>query len=210
MDLSSPISSVIPSVHGVVLAVLARTDAPLSGRGVAALTGGRAGQWRVNQVLGELTEAGIVTREEHPPAYLYRLNRAHLAAAPITALASLRATLIASMQAAVEAWPRPAAAVWLFGSAARGDGGPASDIDVLVLRPDDVSEEDPEWVAQVDGLSADVTAWTGNSCALLEYSEAEFAALVARGQRLVDELRSDALWIAGDQVGDRCRRAKAS
>jgi len=34
MDLSSPISSVIPSAQGAVLAVLARTDEPLSGRAV--------------------------------------------------------------------------------------------------------------------------------------------------------------------------------
>ncbi|MEY3389263.1 MAG: hypothetical protein RLZ74_869, partial [Actinomycetota bacterium] len=35
MDLSSPISSVIPGVGGVVLQILARTDQPLTGSGIA-------------------------------------------------------------------------------------------------------------------------------------------------------------------------------
>ena len=75
MDLSSPISSVIPSAHGPVLAVLARTSEPLSGRRVAALTDGKVGQRRANEVLGALADAGIVLREHRPPAKLYRLNR---------------------------------------------------------------------------------------------------------------------------------------
>lgn len=193
----------IPSVHGVVLGVLARTDAPLSGRRVAQLAAGRAGQWRVNQVLSELAEAGIVTREHHPPAYLYQLNRAHLAASAIVSLATLRDQLLERMRATTEAWSPPGAAVWLFGSAARGDGDVTSDIDVLVLRPDGVDDEAPAWLDQLDRFAADVTAWTGNPCTLVEYSESEFEGLVARGERLVDELRADALWISGDRVEDR-------
>jgi hypothetical protein len=38
MDLTNPIQSVIPSAHGAVLNVLARTDEPLSGRRIAELT----------------------------------------------------------------------------------------------------------------------------------------------------------------------------
>jgi hypothetical protein len=41
MDLSDPVSAVIPSAHGAVRAVLARTTEPLSGRKVAVLTDGR-------------------------------------------------------------------------------------------------------------------------------------------------------------------------
>lgn len=70
MDMSSPISSVIPSAHGAALAVLARAEEPLSGRAVATLTNGRFGQWRVNEVLGQLADAGLVLRESRPPAKL--------------------------------------------------------------------------------------------------------------------------------------------
>ena len=60
MDLSSPMRSVIPSAHGAV---------------------------RTNEVLGMLADAGLVLRENRPPAKAYRLNRDHVAADAITALA---------------------------------------------------------------------------------------------------------------------------
>lgn len=206
MDLSSPIRSVIPSVHGAVLAVLARSDVPLSGRRTAELTGGRASQARVNQVLRELTVAGLVLRDEHPPAYLYRLNREHLAAGAVVALADLREQLLSQIRDTVKGWEEPAVAVWLFGSAARGDGGPASDIDVLVLRPDTVDEDEPSWLRQVDDLAAQVATWTGNHCEVLEYSTEQFAGLVAAGEPLTSDLRTEALRISGDTVERRLRR----
>ena len=78
MDLANPMQSVIPSAHGAVLGVLARTDEPLSGRRVAELTRPRFTQTRVNAVLQNLAHAGIVLRESHPPANLYRLNETTL------------------------------------------------------------------------------------------------------------------------------------
>lgn len=209
MDLASPISSVIPSVHGVVLEVLGRTDVPLSGRRTAELTNGRASRRRVDAVLQQLAEAGVVVREHHPPVILYRLNREHLAAPAIVALANLRDRLIDRISALVEQWDPAPVAVWLFGSLARSDGSPASDIDVLVLRSDLVSPDDGSWLQQMDALSAAVTAWTGNGCEVLEYSETQFATVVANDARLVHELRTDALRIAGDLV-EHSTRAPAS
>ena len=197
MDLSSPVSSVVPSVHGPVLAVLARTDQALSGRQVAALTGGRAGQWRVNEVLGQLAQAGIVLREDRPPAKLYRLNRDHVAAGAVVALAQLREELLRRIRDHIAGWVLPARAVWLFGSAARGDGGPDSDIDLLVVGDDGVDVDDPSWTAQVADLSERVWLWSGNGCEVLELSSAEVAAMVARDERLVGELRADAVCLAG-------------
>ncbi len=205
MDLGNPMSSVIPAVHGVVLEVLARSDRPLSGRQAAALVADLAGHRQVNVVLGQLTEAGLVLREHHPPAYLYRLNHDHVAAEAIIALSDLRGILLARMRNLANAWHPKSAALWLFGSAARGDGNPSSDVDVLVLRPDAQSAENPHWIAQSDHFSAQVRAWSGNNCEVLEYSEKEFAALVARGERLITELRRDAIRIAGDTVAARTR-----
>lgn len=200
MDLSSPISSIVPSAHGVVLSILARTDVPLSGRQAARLTGGRVGQRRVSQVLRELTEAGVVTCDEHPPAKLYRLNREHLAADAIEILSSLREQLLERLRNEVEQWTVGAPAVWLFGSAARGDGGPDSDIDLLVLRPDATDIDNDVWRGQVDAIAERVLVWTGNSCEVVEYSEAEFGAHVRSAERLVAELKRDAIHIAGETI----------
>lgn len=210
VDLSSPISSVIPTAHGAVLAVMSRAGQPLSGRQVAALTDGRFGQWRVNEVLGQLAEAGIVLREIRPPAKLYRLNRDHVAAPGIEMLANQRHELMSRIRAEVGTWEVAAVAVWLFGSAARGDGDVTSDIDLLVVRPDVVDTEDPEWLGRLDDLSAHVGRWSGNSCHVLDLSRTELAAMVSRGERLVDQLRIDSLTIAGSDPHALLRRRRSS
>lgn len=195
--------------YGAVLAVLARTHQPLSGRQVAALTGGRAGQWRANEVLGQLAEAGIVLREERPPAKLYRLNLDHVAADAVVALAGQREELLRRIRRHVADWAPAAHAVWLFGSAARGGGSADSDIDLLVMRPDDVDEDDRSWSAQLADLSRQIWAWSGNSCETLELSVAEVTDMVDRGERLVAELRADAVCLAGQAPRTLLRRRAA-
>jgi predicted nucleotidyltransferase len=210
VDVSHPISSVIPSVHGDVLAVLARTDEPLSGRKVAELTGGRVSQKGASNALRALTDAGIVQCDEHPPAKLYRLNREHLAAAAIVALADLRAQLLDRLRDLLAEWQRPSTAAWLFGSTARGDGNEGSDIDLLIVRPDRVADVDSTWTNQIDELTRKVRAWTGNECAVIEYSQREFDAFLRSRARLGDELRRDAIQLAGDKSLDRIARRSQS
>jgi predicted nucleotidyltransferase len=209
MDLSSPISSVIPTAQGVVLAVLSRSGQSLSGRQVSALANGRFGQSRVNEVLGQLTEAGIVLRENRPPAKLYRLNQDHVAAAGVQALANQRQELLARIRSEVAAWIVCADAVWLFGSAARGDGDTTSDIDLLVVRPTAVNEDNQTWLGQIDDLSEHIARWSGNSCEALELSAAELAAMVSRGEPLVEQLRTDALTLSGASPRTLLRHARA-
>lgn len=209
MDLSSPISSVIPTAQGAVLAVLSRTSEPLSGRQVAALTDGRFGQSRVNEVLGQLAAEGIVLLERRPPAKLYRLNRDHVACAGIERLANLRDELLSRMRSEVAAWEVPAEAVWLFGSAARGDGDAASDIDLLVVRPSAVEADDPAWLRQIDDLSEHVSLWSGNGCQVLELSLVELAAMLSRGEPLVDALRTDAMTLGGGSPRGLLRKGRS-
>ena len=56
----------------------------------------------------------------------------------------------------------------VFGSAARGDGDAASDIDVFVVRPATVAEDDATWRGQLDSLADDITRWTGNHAGISE------------------------------------------
>lgn len=207
MNLSTPISSVIPSGHGPVLAVLARAGRPLTGRGVAALTGGSVGARRVNDILAELTEAGLVLRESQPPSYVYVLNRDHVAAPAIELLANQREELLTRIQRRATAWKRPALAVWLFGSAARGEGDALSDIDLLVVRGDEIAADEPAWLAQLDELSARITAWSGNGCEVLELTRAELDDLVERDDPLSQALRTDAVGITGMRPAALLRRA---
>jgi predicted nucleotidyltransferase len=210
--MSSPISSVIPSAHGAVLAVLARTSEPLSGRRVASLTDGKVGQWRANEVLGALADAGIVLREHRPPAKLYRLNRDHVAAPGIIALAEQWATLLRRIRDEFADWSPPPVTACLFGSAARGEVGPDSDIDILLVPSDDVvASEDTEraWQEQVDQLTENVRIWSGNPCEVLELTAAELGDAVARDDRLVRDLRHDAIALTGRDIRSLLRRRAA-
>lgn len=200
MNLSSPMASVIPSVHGAVLAVLARTDQPLSGRAVAALTHGAASQRRVNDVLGVLVDAGIVLRERHPPAHLYRLNLAHVAAEGIMALSRQRELLLERIREEVASWDVAPVSASLFGSAARGEAGPHSDVDILVVASRHGPREAAIWDAQLDQLAQHVVDWSGNHCEVLELTEAELADARVRNDRLVSELRADAIALGGRDI----------
>lgn len=75
-----------------VVRVLRATTRPLTGREVARLS--QAGsQPTVNSTLRRLAEEGVVHAEKAGSAYLYTLNREHLAAPAIEQLADIRSEL---------------------------------------------------------------------------------------------------------------------
>ncbi|MFV1971990.1 MAG: nucleotidyltransferase domain-containing protein [Acidimicrobiia bacterium] len=200
MDLSHPMTTAIPSSHGDVLEVLAHTDVALSARAIAALTNGRVSHTQVGNALRHLVSVGLVFRESHPPANLYQLNRDHVAADPVVAMASLRAALLGRMRSSVATWDPHADAVWLFGSFARGEGSADSDIDVLVLVPPSVDDDDPTWMNQLDKFSSDVQMWSGNSCRIVEYRRSEFDDLTDEGERLPRDIARDGIRLAGSDI----------
>ena len=205
MDLSSPISSVVPGAYGPILAALVRAGAPLSGRQIAALVDGQVSRSRVNSVLGEMADSGLVSREPHPPAVLYRFNREHVAAPFVEGLADLRRALQERIQVQVAAWTQSAVAVWMFGSAARGQGSVDSDIDILVVRPEFINEEDPMWGTQLAQLADDVRTWSGNPCTILEMSESELDEGINSRLRLIADIRRDAVWLGGAEPASLLR-----
>ena len=207
MDLSRPISDVIPGAHGIVLSVLASTSEPLTGRRVAELGAGDVSQSSVSRILRELVRAGIVACQPAGRANLYSLNLEHLAAPSVVQLTGLRQALLDRLALAVAAWDLRPLAVWMFGSAARGAGTPESDIDLFVLRPDAIDDDDA-WSAQTGALAEAVTRWTGNACDLLDYGETEFTDLVAAGDPIAASLRDDAIVVYGTNPRDLIGRVR--
>ena len=63
--------------------------------------------------------------------------------------------------------------VVLFGSVARGEATPDSDLDLLVVRPADREPDEPVWQEQLSQLQTHATAWTGNDTRVLEFGERE-------------------------------------
>ena len=209
MDLRNPIQSVIPSVHGAVLAVLARTNEPLSGRRVAELTAPRFGQTQVNQVLRKLAASGIVLLESRPPSNLYRLNHDHVAAEGIEALARMWTTLVTRIRAELDGWSIPPEAAWLFGSAARGEATAHSDIDILLVVADGELETEgiaEVWERQTEALAEHIKVWSGNVCEMFEMTRSELADAVERDDRLIHDLRGQAISLAGHDPRALLRR----
>ena len=200
MQAAHPVSSVIPSSHGAVLEVLARTEMPLSARAVAALTDGRVSHTQANTVLKSLAAAGIVSSESRPPANLYSLNRRHVAADPIVSLVSMRTELFDRMHGAVESWAPQPAAMLLFGSFARGDATADSDIDMLLIRPDSVDQDAPAWQKQIAQFEQDVADWSGSDCNAVEFSQSEFVELATAGERLPSDVARDGIHLYGDPL----------
>jgi hypothetical protein len=196
MDLSAPSRSLAPSVHLQVLAVLARTEHPLSGRAVGRLLAGKASSRGVAYALTYLVAQGVVRRDDFPPAALYRLNREHVAAAAAEALGDLWGVSRERCQAEIAGWAlRPAWAA-LFGSAARGDGIGGTDVDVALVVPDDTDVEGEAWADQVGRLARGIRAWVGNPAAIITFAHSEFA--VSR-EPVVAAIRREGLTLWGQR-----------
>ena len=196
-DVSHPIADVVPSAHGPVLSVLAATTTPLTGRKIAELTDPRVSQPRVARILAGLTDAGLVDRIQAGSASLFALNRDHLAAGAVEALATVRTRLWERISEHAAGWRHSPQAIVVYGSAARGDGGTASDIDLLVVRPEGVDEDDHDWQQDLTALGRAVRRWTGNPCEILDRSPGELHAMADAGERLLAEIRRDGRAVVG-------------
>ncbi len=196
MELQHPLAVITPTVDGAVLAVLAGAEAAFTGREVHRLVG-RYSEAGVRNVLARLAEQGVVLVERAGPSYLYRLNRDHLAAPHIVALAGLWTELLERLRQRLVDWDPPPVFAALFGSAARGDMGPDSDIDLLLIRPNDVDPDDRRWTDQLDSLVRDVSRWTGNDTRPLEYGDAEARRAIKRGAPVLEAVRHEGIRLAG-------------
>ena len=124
---------------------------------------------------------------------MYKLNREHLAAGPIEELVRMRATLLHRLEQLLEGWEWPPMYAAVFGSMARGQAHPASDVDLLLVRPD--GAPDAVWEAQVADLAWAVTRWTGNDARPVEFSPAELKRW--RKDPLFAEVLAQGLTVAG-------------
>ena len=201
VDVSRPYSAVSPTLDGEVLVTLAGTTRPLSGRQVARLAR-RGTQRGVLGALHRLVEQGLVDAQDAGKAVLYTLNRDHLAYPAVEILAGIRTELIDRLRETIASWQVQPLHASVFGSAARGDGDTASDIDLFVVRPDEVDAEDPAWREQLDKLSASVRRWTGNHGAIAEASTSDVVRLNRERPPVVDDLETDAILLVGVRTKD--------
>jgi predicted nucleotidyltransferase len=198
MNVAAPHRAVSSGLEGDVLVLLAGITRPASGREIAERLGLRSHDG-VRKALERLVRQGIVSREGSRSAYLHVLNREHLGAPAVAALASMRAELWRRLRDAVAEWELAPVHASAFGSAARADGNEESDIDVFVVRPDGVSEADPRWIDQVDSLGARIQQWTGNRASIIEQSEESLKEMLVEPDPppVLTSIARDAIDLAG-------------
>ncbi|HST49176.1 nucleotidyltransferase domain-containing protein [Jatrophihabitans sp.] len=199
-----PSEAVVPTLDGAVLTALARLTGPVTGRQVHQLAGvgSEAG---VRKALTRLVAQGTVRASQAGSAWLYAVNREHVAWPAITALAGLQDLFLSRLRRGLEEWSLQARSVALFGSAARHDGTVDSDIDLLLVRQNHTHPDDPVWAEQIAQLKSDVAAWTGNHAQVYELDVDELTRHITDGHPIVDEWRRDALTLAGDDLRNLLR-----
>jgi len=206
VELSRPLSTVTPTLDGDVLTVLASHDGAFT-TGQLHRVLRRHSEEGIRKVLRRLTRQGVVRADRVGQAFAYRLNRDHLAAEHIIGLAQLQTTFLRRLEERLASWKVPPVYAAVFGSAARGSMTVDSDVDLLLIRPDDV--DDDLWQAQVDDLVADVTRWVGNDTRPLEFTVAELAAN-GRREPVLDDVLREGLTVAGTRawLAEQLRRGK--
>ena len=217
MDLRSPARAIIPSLDAEVLTAMAGVTMPMTGRQISRLLEVKSHQG-VAKVLERLRSQGVVDAVEAGSAYLYTLNREHITFPAIEALTDLRGKLYERMAMAIKTWQILPVSVAIFGSASRGDGGINSDIDILIVRPEELYPnhiEHPEmghnegeeayqdlWAAQLSEFATKVKRWSGNTASLIQATRSQLVDIVERDEPIVASLQRDARYIWGPRIMD--------
>ena len=206
VDFRRPVEALIPGVQGRILAILAETTAELNLRTIARLADVSPAQ--ASRVLPELVALGLVERREAPPSALFALVEDHIAARAVRALSRSRDAVLEELGAfARKMDPRPVSAV-VFGSFALGEADAASDLDIVLVRPAGVGEDDDRWMSSAEAWRTAARRLTGNRVQVLEIDAAEAARRLRRPTSLWADVLRDGITVHGSPLEDlRGRRS---
>ncbi|WP_369056003.1 nucleotidyltransferase family protein [Kineococcus terrestris] len=185
-----------------VLAVLTRSHRPLNGATVARISG--RSYARTRSCLHRLVAHGLLLAEDTGSAVLYRLNREHVLAGPVQEAVAAADSVERHLTALLGQWSPGPRAVVLFGSWARGQAGPDSDVDLLVVRDDGVDPDGP-WGRQVHRTGRAVEALTGNPVQFVHLTSGQLAQAVREEEPLVASLRADGRVVVGPPLRELLR-----
>lgn len=181
-----------------LLRVLVPLTRPVSGREAARL----AGVSHIAQrALEELAAVGVLHRQETPGAYLYTFNRNHLMAPAIAELFGAEhrftATLFEHLRQLLESAGGVESAM-IFGSSARREARPDSDLDLLVVVRDQ-ADRDRMFSALVD-VGPDLRSRFGVRLSPVVVTALQLRRQSAEGDPFVTEVRRDARRICGRSI----------
>lgn len=168
MNLARPFQALSPARDMDVLGELALSDAPRTGRRIAA--DARVAHSTALRILDRLEDEGLVLSEKAGAARVFRLNEQHVLVPVIHEIARTRSRLVERFREEVAGWSEQPLLAVVFGSFARGEAGTGSDIDILVVRPKRASGE---WDTQIAALEERGRLWTGNAVNVVDLDRAQ-------------------------------------
>jgi predicted nucleotidyltransferase len=200
----NPLTDILGSRSRVdLLRVLARTRAELTGSALARATGLDVKGCHGN--LGILVRHGLVERRRAGTAILYRLDERHVLAERLLgplfdAEAGLLEGYIAELLKAVRT---PVVSAVLFGSAARGDEEPGSDVDLLLVVDDPGAAS--RLRKRLDRLAGDLARRYGNPPQGVILARADLLRRARRKDPFIAEVIQRGRVVAGKPLGELLR-----
>ena len=206
MELNRPLTTVTPTLDGDILTILAKSDAAFTTGQLHRLLPQHSEEG-IRKTLRRLTKQGIVGSDRVANAFSYRLNRKHLAAEHIIGLARLQETLLNRLEAHLATWENPPTYAAVFGSAAHGSMTVDSDLDLLLVRPNNTNDDC--WDAQINELVSEVTHWIGNDTRPLQFTVDEITAH-GNDEPVLRDMLNEGLTVAGtrDWLARQLRKKK--
>ncbi|WP_291048611.1 nucleotidyltransferase domain-containing protein [Herbiconiux sp.] len=201
MDLESPLRTIASPVEAEALRVLAGADAEFSAADIHRLIDS-ASSYGVRKALARLAGTGLVLLTTHGNATFWRGNRQHVLWPAIEAAVDARRVLLDRLRG--ELATRDELAAYLYGSFARRSAGPDSDIDILVVYPDDTAHD--TIVDFAFDLADQITAWTGNEGHLYNLTRSELRVAMERAGPLAMSVRQDAVTLIGPEFEQLLRQ----
>ena len=156
--------------------------------------------------LNRLLQIGVVEGVGEGRATSYRLAGAHPLVPPLQALFATERQRLERLFAtvrdiAVKMKPRPIA-IWLYGSVARGEDDPNSDIDLAVLSPEgETSRHELELSDSLWPVLGDVA----NRLSVIAMSPADVRRMKRQRQKLWANIRRDAIPLYGPAPSEAVR-----
>ena len=165
------------------------------------------------EAVRRLTEAGLVVLVDVGRSSLCTLRGEHPMAAPLAALfAAERAQfdgLLGALRAAAAGLAEPPVALWLYGSVARREDGPTSDLDLAAV----LATPGPERADRLRGARAAAAPAHAARLSVITLAVPDIARLAAEGEQGAPfwrELARDAVVLFGDAPADLLARAGVS
>jgi len=188
-----------PAMARLLVHFAVRPDDAVHLRELQRLTG--LGMSSLQAELGRLVRLGVLSRRARGNRVEYRLETGHRRWQPLRVLIGLTATPAELLKAAF-AGVEGVDAVFVFGSEARGEAGPESDVDLFILGREDVHHAVGRALTEIELL-------LGREVDVMEYTPDRAIRRIHQGSVFMERVAAaPKQWIAGDELAfERLRRA---